>query len=215
MASIENRSRYVVSVKNRNDLTKEFPYSDARRAREYLKQLRGDGLKPKITQLSDNLLVRFRNKGQPPQAIKATSREDAEAVIGRVESDQHHGLFIDYTRAHRVTLAKLFEDYVRDVCPLHKGCDVETWTLNGFIADSKNELQEAIRERNDLRSAGVTDVPRIRATREPRNCVEWVQKPLARIEPIDINKYVVDRIEQGMKPATVDRELDLISQVIS
>jgi hypothetical protein len=61
MASLENRSRYVVSIKNRNDLTKEFPYSDARRAREYFNQLRGDGLKPKITRLSDHLLVRIEN----------------------------------------------------------------------------------------------------------------------------------------------------------
>jgi hypothetical protein len=35
--------------------------------------------------------------------------EAAQAAIGRIESEQHHGLFIDYTQAHRVTLAEVIE----------------------------------------------------------------------------------------------------------
>lgn len=215
MATITNRSRYVVSVKNRPDLTKEFPFSNAQRARARLEELRAEGFKPTLTQREDTLLVRIRKKGLPKQTFKASSYAEADATIARIESDRHRGLFIDYTRAHKITLAELFEKYIKGVCPQHKGGDIETWTLNGFIADSKGELAELLREREAREKAGEKDLPPVRARRTPRYGLEWLHKPLAQVMPTDIEEYIHDRIEQEIADATVDRELDLISQVVS
>jgi hypothetical protein len=215
LATITNRSRYVVSVKNRPDLTQEFPFTDGQRARARLGELRAKGFKPTLTQREDTLLVRIRVKGLPKQSFQAKTYAEAEAAIQRIESDQHRGLFIDYTRAHKITLAELFEKYIKAECPRHKGGAIETWTLKGFIADSKGELAELLRERTAKAKAGQKDLPWIRARRAPRYGLEWLQKPLAHVQPTDIEQYIHDRIDQEIKPATVDRELDLISQVIS
>ncbi len=48
--------------------------------------------------------------------------------------------------------------------------------------------------------------------REPSSCLHWLSKPFADIEPDDINGYIQDRL-QSVSPATVDRELDVISAV--
>lgn len=45
MASIENRSRFMVTVTNRNDLTKTFPHNATNAVRAYIEQLRGMGFK--------------------------------------------------------------------------------------------------------------------------------------------------------------------------
>ncbi|MCK9520039.1 MAG: hypothetical protein M0R74_13595 [Dehalococcoidia bacterium] len=44
--------------------------------------------------------------------------------------------------------------------------------------------------------------------------MEWLLKPFADVVPKDIERYVADRLEQEYAPATVDRELDLLSQVV-
>jgi integrase len=215
LATITNRSRYVVSTKNRADLTREFPFSDALRAQQYLKELRDQGFKPTLSQREDTLLVRIRKKGFPEQTFTTSSYEEAETAIGRIESDRQQGLFIDYTRAHKITFAELFERYIKEVCPRHKGKDVETYTLRGFIVDSKGELAALLQEREALEKAGATALPIIRAHREPRYAVEWVQKPFAQVLPTDIEQYIHARLDQEIKPATIDRELDLIAQVVS
>ncbi|MDB6107165.1 MAG: Site-specific integrase, partial [Gammaproteobacteria bacterium] len=69
------------------------------------------------------------------------------------------GLFIDYSRAQETTLAKLFETYVQEECPKHKGCAIETYTLKGFLADSRNELTEALAERERSIAAGEARAP--------------------------------------------------------
>jgi hypothetical protein len=71
MASIENRSRFVVAVKGRPDLTLEFPFSEAEAARTYLEKCRAEGFKPKLTQNENNFLVRIRNKGSPSRCSKS------------------------------------------------------------------------------------------------------------------------------------------------
>jgi len=55
----------------------------------------------------------------------------------------------------------------------------------------------------------------IRARRIPRHGVEWLQRQIAAITTKDIEKYIHDRVVQEIEPSTVDRELDLISQVIN
>jgi hypothetical protein len=42
-----------------------------------------------------------------------------------------------------------------------------------------------------------------------------VTQPLAQVLPTDVVGYIHDRLDQDINPATVDRELDLISQVLT
>jgi len=65
MASIENRSSFIVTVKNRDDLARTFARNtsgqDALRA--YIKELQGQGFKPKLASLNDSYAVRVRQVG--------------------------------------------------------------------------------------------------------------------------------------------------------
>lgn len=49
MASIENRSRIQVTVKNRDDLTKDFARNADKAIQGYVQELRTQGLKPRLT----------------------------------------------------------------------------------------------------------------------------------------------------------------------
>jgi hypothetical protein len=46
MASIDNRSRFTVSVQNRKDLERSFSYSQTRKVEQYLGDLRRQGFRP-------------------------------------------------------------------------------------------------------------------------------------------------------------------------
>jgi hypothetical protein len=109
--------------------------------------------------------VRIRQKGYKDKNIVVRSYADADDTIVHIESERRRSLFIDYTTAHRVTLAELMQRYMQDkVCRKHKGAKVEAWTLKGFIADSKNELANALEERERCFKQGKKP-PVIRARR--------------------------------------------------
>ena len=63
MATVENRSRYCVTVKNRDDLTRRFPFTQLAKAEAYRDSLREVNCKPRITQEEDQFFVRIRQKG--------------------------------------------------------------------------------------------------------------------------------------------------------
>lgn len=214
MASFLNRSTHRVSVKNRPDLDCELPFNKKKAAHAHVEALRGQGHKATCRQGEDTILVRIRTRGYEDMFFNARSYEEAEAAVTRIEPERKSGLFIDYTRAHKTTLAKLFERYTNEECPKHKGCDIERWTLKGFIEDSRDELAEALAERQRLLEAGLP-APCIRAKRVPRRGLKWLHKPLAKVLPTDVEEYIHDRLDQEISPSTIDRELDLISQVIT
>jgi hypothetical protein len=112
MPTIANRSPYRVGVKTRPDLAKLFPFSKQAEARAYLQTLRSEHPKAVLTQGENKLLVRIRNRGHADVTFKATSYAEAEQAILRIESERRVGLFIDYSRAQKTTLAKLFERYI-------------------------------------------------------------------------------------------------------
>jgi len=80
MASIENRSRHQVMVKNRDDLTKTFPHNLLPTAEAYCQSLRAQKLKPKLSRLDDHFIVRVRKKGIEEQVLHADSLEQAEQI---------------------------------------------------------------------------------------------------------------------------------------
>jgi predicted transcriptional regulator len=81
MASIENRSRYTVTVKNRDDLTQEFPLSKSKANQAHIAKLREQDFKPKLSQTENLFLVRIRQKGYDVDKVMRNSREEADAHI--------------------------------------------------------------------------------------------------------------------------------------
>jgi integrase len=214
VATIENRSRYTVTVRHRADLTKQFPHTQAAQARAYLTALRAQGYRPVLTQGEDQLWVRIRQRGHKPFAAPAASYAEAERIIARIESDRTVGLFVDYREGHLVTAAQLMQEYLETEVPKHKGKDVEAYTIRGWIEDSTGQLARRLDDRQRALDRGETP-PAIRARREPRRNLEWLQKPFAQIIPKEIEAYAISRIVDGHAPSTIDRELDLFSQVCS
>jgi integrase len=236
MASVINQSRYVVSAKGRPSKTREFPHTKKAEAEAYQLKLKNEEkLDAKIEQLSNQLLVRVRRKGYPEQTLRAASFTEAEKIELNLAAQQSCGLFIDYTRARSVTLAELIIKYINEECLTkqclekqrlegechkhksdcfkHKSGMVELYTLQSFLADSRHELANAIRESIRAQDRG-DESPVITARREPRTSLEWLHLPFPDVQPIHIEEFMRDRLEQVM-PATVDRELDRFSAVIN
>ena len=71
--NIENRSRYIVTVKGRSDLKQEFAFHREDEAVAYLHKLRADGHRPVPTQADDKLWVRIRETGSTPFSAPASS----------------------------------------------------------------------------------------------------------------------------------------------
>jgi len=220
MASIVNRSNYIVTVEGKPELTRRFPFNKLKEAKHYQRTQRqaqqADGSNPdsvQLIQLEDNLLVRIRDKGYPALTFKAMSYEEAEQKILLALADRAQGRRIDYNRARTITMAQLFDRYIEEVCPRHKGCQTEIYILNSFLEDVGYESQYAKRKRECLGPSKTNDRHRARHIR--RTNVEWLHKKFADVMPTDFQRYVEARLKQGIKPATIDREFDLISQVVN
>lgn len=63
MATIVNRSPWAVSVRNRDDLYREFPYNKQQAAAAYGDALKGQGLKASVKRLANQYQVLARDKG--------------------------------------------------------------------------------------------------------------------------------------------------------
>lgn len=114
MADITNRSRYRVSVKNRDDLVALFPFNKLDAVEAYMAELRSQHLKPRVEQLEDSWLVRIREKGHKPLSITFSTRKEAEGYVLRTTEERSRGLFTDYTISRKVSLAQLMVRYLLD-----------------------------------------------------------------------------------------------------
>ena len=121
MATITNRSAFIVSVPRHSDLERSFTYDAQPDITDYVKQLREQGFKPAIRQLEDQMQVRIRRVGHAEQFITFKSAALADGFVKKVESDQVQGLFVDYTAAANVSFAFLIQKYITEVCPTLKG----------------------------------------------------------------------------------------------
>jgi integrase len=205
LATIYDRSRLIVSVPKRPALERAFPYSKPKAARAYLLELRAQGHKPVITSEASHFFVRIREKGYGEQTFTCTSFEDAQATAQRIEAERHTGLYKDYTAGRRITLAEVIRRYYLEKCPDHKGCKVERYTLKGFYVDAGGDPR-------DFDAPGSAPKKSARVRRDPRTAVEWLNKGLAEIKTSEIQSYIKSRLGQ-VAPATVDREIDLLTQV--
>jgi hypothetical protein len=215
VATIVNQSRFIVRVKRRPELTLEFPHTKVHEAEAYRKQLIGKGhpeASVVIERGATRLLVRVRRRGLPEQSECFDSEDAAEEYITTMSADLIRGNALDSRLARRTTLATRMQLYIDSVCPTHKGEDVEVTTLTGMLADSRNLLANEIKEFEAAKKRG-ENPKHIRTRRQPRAHLEWLHLPLTSVNSAHIDRFKDARLRQ-VKPATVKRELDLISAVI-
>ena len=170
----------------------------------------GDG---KIRQLKTTLLVRIRRKGHPDQNFSVSSYAQAEQLADKIESEHGRGLFVDYAKSQRVTVADLIRRYIDEECPNHKGWKIEANTLRAMLVDKDTSTKSTDRH-DHPQGAGAKRPVSPRRKGGPRINLEWLDMPFAMVQPDDIERYKRGRLLQ-VAPGTVDRELDLISQVIN
>lgn len=218
MASIENRSRIQVTVKNRDDLTRQFAYNAAKAIRDYVQELRDKGLKPRLASLNDHYVVRTRSVGAKNQSIIAHSEAEAIDLKHRLESEVRRGLFIDYGSGQKASLADLLVRYLREEAPRHKSFEVEGYKINALLEDAglPREDLAAIVEAHPNPHPKVASMKMRKATGtrvgQPSETGKFIRKPFAVIVPDDFTDYIDERC-QVVAPATVDREIDLLSAV--
>lgn len=218
MASIENRSRFVVAVQNRTDLTQTFAYNREKALKAYITALKGDGFKPKLTRTNDSFAIRIREAGQQTQCLYASTEQEAIDVKQRVELERRNGLFVDYAKGRSVTLSDLMTRYLREVSPRHKGVEVEGYIINAILADAnlpRVDIAQAIAEHKNPHPSLVDKrfpKPSGKGVRKPSPASCFIRKPFADVVPEDFNDYIDDRC-QAVEAATVDREIDLFSAV--
>ena len=218
MASIENRSRYVVTVQNRDELAKTFACNREADLKAYIAHLKAHGYKAKLSRTNDNYVVRVREAGKTKQTLPARSEQEAIDIKQRIELERRNGLFVDYSKGRSVTFGDLLARYLREESPRHKGFEVEGYIINAMLADAglpRVDLADAFAEhknphpslagRNFRRQPG-------KRVRLPAPATCFIRKPFADVVPEDIHDYIDDRC-QAVGPDTVDREVDLFSAV--
>lgn len=215
MAHIENRSRTKVTVKNRDDLTRFFPYNKTDSAKQYFAELKAQGLKPTATVLDEAYLVRYSVKGQR-QTFTAASQGEAIAAKKRIEAEQHSGLFINYSQAHQTTFADLLTRYLHEEAPRKKGFLVIGYQINSWLQDVGLERQDiaAIHAAHPNPHNPALRIPKANGRRMSSACsaVAFIRKSFVAIGPEDFRDYIDERL-QSAEPATVDRELDVFRAV--
>ncbi|EEF27621.1 conserved hypothetical protein [Ricinus communis] len=210
MATIENRSRYVVSVKNNDEYYREFPFTNRDAATEYCAWLETEkGYKAKLKQKEDSFFVRIRQTGYPLFQKTFKSLEEADTAIARIEAERKDGIFIDYKKAHTVTFEHLLKRYIQEVGPKLKGWEKsQKYKFKGWLADLEGQVKTG-GKRKDKDGKPCQAVMRVPSTE-----IQWMRKPFTAITTMDIEDYIEERLEV-VEPATVDRELDCLRAVFT
>jgi integrase len=215
MAHIENRSRTQISVKNRPELTQLFPFDKKAAATKYFNELRELGYKPNATVLDESYSVRFEVHGQR-KSFTAKTASEAIAVKQRIESEQHHGLFVDYTEALRQSGADMLVRYLKEEAPRKKGFLIIGYQINGWLEDAGLERQDlaAIHAAHPNPQDPNLHIPKPSGRRmsQPCDASAFILKPFASLVPEDFRDYMDERL-QSTEPGTVDRELDVFRSV--
>lgn len=218
MASIENRSRFVVSVKNNEALTKYFPYNKLEAVLSYRDELRAHPkkYKPKVDQLDESWLVRIRQTGYPKLEKTFSSEETAEAFVKKVEAERAQKIFVDYAKSFNATFAELLVRYLREEAPRRpKSQDLLAYKIEGWLEDSGEKGQKLLQQyRGELRAQGKSVRAAKFVMREQSNQLTWLHKPLNEVTTADIEHYTRERLDE-VAPATVDREIDILRSIFS
>jgi len=211
MASIENRSRTQVTVKKHPELTRLFPFDKTEDVQSYSESLKDKGYKPTLSILDESYLVRYWVNGKR-KSFTASSEAEAIATKQRIESEQHHGLFVDYTEGHQTSLADLLIRYLKDEAPRKKGFLVIGYQINMWLEDSGLARQDlaAIHAAHPNPQDRNLHIPKPSGRRQSQRseAAVFIRKPFANLLPEDFRDYMDERLSAA-EPATVDRELDM------
>jgi hypothetical protein len=98
-----------------------------------------------------------------------------------------------------VRFADLVERYVDEVCPSLKSCEVDTVSLESFLSDLSPAYAARMAERKKARDLKAGRTRRRMPSRHiPRNSIEWLLRPVAKVVATDLNRYIVERGEPCM-----------------
>lgn len=215
MASIENKSRTQVTVKNRSDLTKHFPYNKSQAAYDYVQRLKADGLKPIMTVLDEAYLVRFKVNGKR-RSFACSSEKEALATKKRIESEQEYGLFVDHTKGHQTSFADVLVRYLHEEAPKLKGYLICAYTINSWLRDAGLPTYDlaAVHAAHPGRAKLNREIPKPNGKRmsAPSEKIDFICKAFATLEPEDFRDFINERLLE-VSPATADREFDLLRAV--
>ncbi len=100
MSSIINKSKFIVTVKRRPDLTHAFPHYKGTEAQAYKQKLLSEDKKlvADIARGPLKLFVRIRTRGRPPQYLRVHSYEEAEALDTTTRADELRGVPVNTTK---------------------------------------------------------------------------------------------------------------------
>jgi hypothetical protein len=84
IATIENRSRVTVFVKNRAELYREFPFTHLKQAKQYVAVLGKQDCAPTLSQKENAFLIKIVQAGYKPVRVTLHSLQDAEGAIAQV-----------------------------------------------------------------------------------------------------------------------------------
>jgi integrase len=202
-ATYINRSSWAVSVLRNPDLYGQFPFSCRDEVEAYAQLLELAGFEPKLQQLDMAVQLVYREKGFRTFSHTFDSLQDAKDTATTIDSDRTRKIFTDYSESWRWTTAELIKRYLDEECDGHKGGESERYRLERLLRLAGVEC-----ERKETGKQSKRNLPKS----EDSVCVEWLHKKFAQLTPTDIEEYINERLEQ-VKPGTVDRELDVLSQV--
>jgi integrase len=219
VASIENRSHFLVTVKNRDDLTKTFPHNRSKVAEAYSRSLESQKLKPKLVRMDDQYAIRDRSISRAGQTLTAKSKAEAELIKSQLENEQKRHIFIDYAQGYKTTFADLLIRYLREEAPRVKSFEVIGYKINAMLEDAGLERQDLaqivaahpnpharVKEMSFRKPTGQ------RMRKASGDAIKFIRRPFAELLPVDIIRYKDARC-MVVKPATVDREIDIFSAV--
>ena len=213
MATIENRSRFVVIVKNNDAKTKYFPYNKVRAVQAYRDELLAGGYKPKVNQLDEHWLVRIRQTGYEPVQATFSSKETAEVFVGKTTEERKRGLFMDYTKAHKATFAELLVRYLQEEAPKHKSAQILAYKIEGWLEDSGARGVTLLEQlRLEQRAKGLVVRSAKFKMRKESGQLDWLHKRLSEVTTVDVEQFLRERLDE-VAPATVDREIDILLSV--
>lgn len=203
MATVENRSRYCVTVKNRDDLTRRFPFTQLAKAEAYRDSLREVNCKPRITQEGDQFFVRIRQKGYSTQQMTFDARAKAEEFCKQIDAERSRGLFRDYTKSHNITFADLMVRFLLKEAPKHKSFQMQAYKMEGWLEDSEARGQVVLEGYRAARRESGEPVrsPKFRM-RESCSSLLWIHKRLTEVTATDIEDFIAERL-LSVAPATV------------
>lgn len=218
MASIENRSRFVVKVQTVPTLTQSFAYNREAALKAYIADLKSQGYKPKLSRSNDSFAIRIRDSAHPKQCLYASSEVEAVNIKQKIEGERSRNLFVDYAEGLRVTFADLLARYLREISPRHKGFEIEGHLINAILEDAGLERVDIAQAYADHKNPHPSHAgrkfakPSGKGIRTPSVASCFVRKAFGAMMPEDFNEYIDDRC-QSVAASSVDREVDIFSAV--